>query len=142
AQPAGELESLLVLAAGQGEVLAGALVGGISDASLLLGGLDRLRVDVVGPGLGGFGVSVGTAEGPWAPLGESVGQLGGQPGIAAPALLGLVGGGAVGRFPGRGGGGLGGVHVRGQAGGGVGLLEAPFHLGGGGPGIGEHIGTL
>src|SRR5699024_320702 len=117
AQPAGELERLLVLAAGQGEVLAGALVGGIG------GALPRLGVDVVGPGLGGFGVSGGTADGAWVPLGETVGQLGGQPGIAAPALLGLVGGGAVGRFPGRGGGGLGGGHVRGQAGGGAGLLE-------------------
>ena len=142
AQPAGELESLLVLAAGQGEALAGALVGGISDASLLLGGLDRLRVDVVGPGLGGFGVSGGTADGAWVPLGETVGQLGGQPGIAAPALLGLVNGGAVGRIPGRGGGGLGGGHVRGQAGGGAGLLEAPGRLGGGGPGVGEPLGTL
>src|SRR5699024_1612499 len=167
AQPAGELESLLVLAAGQGEALAGALVGGISDASLLLGGLDRLRVDVVGPGLGGFGVSGGTADGAWVPLGETVGQLGGQPGVAAPALLGLVGGGAVRRFPGRGGGGLGGGHVRGagggggcgggagrggggrgggqrrgRAGGGAGRREAPGRLGGGGPGSGEPLGTL
>src|SRR5699024_11240565 len=90
----------------------------------------------------GVGVSGGAADGAWVPLGETVGQLGGQPGVAAPALLGLVGGGAVGRIPGRGGGGLGGGHVRGQAGGGAGLLEAPGRLGGGGPGVGEPLGTL
>src|SRR5690606_7858418 len=122
-------EGVLVAVAGEGEGLLGGGGRRLGAAALLLGGLDGLGVDVVGAGAGGLRVLGRSAHGARVPVGEGQGELRGEALVAAAAQQGLgLGGGLGGALRPLGAVG-GGGDLRGEGGGGLGVLAALLRLG-------------